>query len=127
MRPSCKRVPRRLKVLLRPAMRQRSQNAFFWLGLTMDFATKRGDRERTRLARALYASLVQAGAAPPKGSPSASDAATFAKRILLAWADHGFRDEKGAFRRTEEGYCDLNPDGKPHVTGLGTFNGALTH
>jgi len=76
---------------------------------------------------ALYAALVQAGAAPPKDALSASDAAAFAKRILLAWADHGFRDEKGAFRRTEEGYCDLNPDGKPHVTGFGTFNGALTH
>jgi hypothetical protein len=76
---------------------------------------------------ALYAALVQAGAAPPKGAPSASDAAAFAKRILLAWADHGFRDEKGTFRRTEKSYCDLNPDGKPHVTQFGTFIGALTH
>jgi hypothetical protein len=76
---------------------------------------------------ALYAALVPAGTVPPKGAPSGADAAAFAKRILLAWADHGFRDEKGAFRRTEESYCDLNPDGKPHVTQLGTFNGALTH
>ena len=76
---------------------------------------------------ALYAALIKEGAAQPPGSPSASDAAAFAKRILLAWADHGFRDEKGAFRRTDESYCDLTPDGKPHVTQFGTFNGALTH
>ncbi len=76
---------------------------------------------------ALYAALVEAGAAPPAGAPLATDAAAFAKRILLAWADHGFRDEKGAFRRTEDKYCDLNPDGKPHVTQFGTFVGALTH
>jgi len=76
---------------------------------------------------ALYAALVRAGAEPPAGAPSATDAAAFAKRILLAWADHGFRDETGAFRHMEEEYCDLNPDGKPHVTQFGTFNGALTH
>ena len=76
---------------------------------------------------ALYAALVREGAAQLPGAPSADNAAAFAKRILLAWADHGFRDEKGAFRRTEESYCDLTPDGKPHVTGFGTFNGALTH
>jgi hypothetical protein len=76
---------------------------------------------------ALYAALIKEGAAQPPGTPSASDAAAFAKGILLAWADHGFRDEKDAFRRTEESYCDLNPDGKPHVTQFGTFNGALTH
>jgi hypothetical protein len=76
---------------------------------------------------ALYAALIKEGAAQLPGAPSVTDAAAFAKRILLAWADHGFRDEKGAFRRTEESYCDLNPDGKPHVTQFGTFNGALTH
>jgi hypothetical protein len=76
---------------------------------------------------ALYAALVQAGAAPPPGAPSAADAADFAKRILLAWADHGFRDETGAFRLTEDKYCDLNSDGKPRVTQFGAFNGALTH
>lgn len=76
---------------------------------------------------ALYAALVQAGAPPPPGAPSAADAAAFAKRILLAWADHGFRDETGAFRLTDDKYCDLNPDGKPHVTQFGTFVGALTH
>lgn len=76
---------------------------------------------------ALYAAFIKAGAAQLPGAPSANDAAAFAKRILLAWADRGFRDEKGDFRRTEESYCDLNPDGTPHVTQFGTFNGALTH
>jgi hypothetical protein len=75
---------------------------------------------------ALYAALVQAGAVPPLGAAPAADAAAFAKRILLAWADHGFRDESGAFRGTEGKYCDLNPDGNPHVTQFGTFVGALT-
>ena len=76
---------------------------------------------------ALYAALMKEGAAQLSGAPSASDAAAFAKRILLAWADHGFRDEKGAFRRTDEDYCDLRRDGKPLVTQFGTFYGALTH
>jgi hypothetical protein len=76
---------------------------------------------------ALYAALIKEGATQLIGGPSATDAAAFAKRILLAWADHGYRDEKGAFRHTEESYCDLTPDGKPHVTQFGTFSGALTH
>lgn len=76
---------------------------------------------------ALYAALIDAGAMPPTGAPSAADAGAFAKSILLAWADHGFRDETGAFRRTEEQYCDLDPNGKPHVTQFGSFVGALTH
>ena len=75
---------------------------------------------------ALYAALVQAGAVPPPGAAPAADTAAFAKRILLAWADHGFRDESGAFRGTEGKYCDLNTDGKPHLTQFGTFVGALT-
>jgi hypothetical protein len=75
---------------------------------------------------ALYAALVKAGAPQLPGAPSASDAAAFARRILLAWADHGFRNEKGAFRLSEKDYCDLNPDGTPHVTQFGTFVGALT-
>jgi len=76
---------------------------------------------------ALYAALLHFGGAQLPGAPSAGDAAAFAKRILLAWADDGFRDERGAFRLSEGKYCDLNPDGKPHVTQFGTFVGALTH
>lgn len=75
---------------------------------------------------ALYAALVKAGAPQLSGAPSAADASDFAKRILLAWADHGFRNENGTFRLKAEDYCDLNPDGTPHVTQFGTFNGALT-
>jgi hypothetical protein len=41
---------------------------------------------------ALYAALVAAGADPPSGAPPADEATGLAKRILLAWADHGFRD-----------------------------------
>src|SRR5262249_1481769 len=39
---------------------------------------------------ALYAALVKAGATAPQGSPDPDRAAALAKRILLAWADHGF-------------------------------------
>jgi len=76
---------------------------------------------------ALYAALVTVGADPLSGAPSADEATGLAKRILLAWADHGFRDEHGAFRLTEQQYCDLDPNGKPVVTQFGTFVGALTH
>ena len=76
---------------------------------------------------AVYAALVDAGATPRHGAPSATDAAAFAKRIRLAWADHGFRGETGAFRNTDEKYCDHDPDGKSHVAQFGTFVSALTH
>ena len=76
---------------------------------------------------ALYAALVQAGARPPAGGPTIEAASSLAKRIVLAWADHGFRDAKGSFRDKDASYCDLNPDGKPHITQFGTFVGALTH
>jgi hypothetical protein len=33
----------------------------------------------------------------PPGSPGSDEAAALAKRILLAWADRGFRDAKGHF------------------------------
>lgn len=46
---------------------------------------------------ALYAALVKAGATPPDGSPGTEEAAALAKRILLAWADRGFRDADGRF------------------------------
>jgi hypothetical protein len=59
---------------------------------------------------ALYAALVKAGARVPTGGPSASEATATAKRILLAWADHGFRDSSGRFRDAAAQYCE---DGKP--------------
>jgi hypothetical protein len=46
---------------------------------------------------ALYAAIVKAGATLPAGAPSAEDAIKLAKRILLAWADHGFRQANGGF------------------------------
>ena len=45
----------------------------------------------------LYATLVKMGATPPAGAPGADPAAQLAKRILLAWADHGFRQPDGKF------------------------------
>ncbi|MGG1948446.1 hypothetical protein AB1286_32575 [Trinickia sp. NRRL B-1857] len=47
---------------------------------------------------ALYAALVNAGAVPPPGAPGAAEPAALAKRILLAWADRGFRDPSGRFQ-----------------------------
>lgn len=84
---------------------------------------------------ALYASLIKAGAPRRPQDPTVDAASGFAKSILLAWADHGFRDERGAFRLTDAQYCDLNQDGTPNVGHFaailramgrsGTFYGAL--
>jgi hypothetical protein len=46
---------------------------------------------------ALYAALLKAGATPAPGSPGADEAVALAKRILLAWADRGFRAANGGF------------------------------
>jgi hypothetical protein len=60
---------------------------------------------------ALYATLVKAGAVAPHGAPNPDQAAALAKRILLAWADHGFpRDTQGHFRPLSGLSCDK--DGK---------------
>jgi hypothetical protein len=55
---------------------------------------------------ALYAALVKTGTILPAGSPSGDQAAALAKRILLAWAAHGFRDAKGGFLNTVAQFCD---------------------
>jgi hypothetical protein len=55
---------------------------------------------------ALYAALVKTGAKMPAGAPTADQAATLAKRILLAWANHGFRDQNGNFLSRAEQFCD---------------------
>jgi hypothetical protein len=75
---------------------------------------------------ALYAALVKAGALAPADAPTSEEAAALVKRILLAWADRGFRDEQGNFRRSQSQVCDLDPTGKPVVTQFGQFVGALT-
>ena len=46
----------------------------------------------------LYAALLKAGASAPPGAPGADDSIALAKRILLAWADRGFRDADGHFQ-----------------------------
>jgi len=56
---------------------------------------------------ALYAALVKGGAAAPAGSPNPDQAVALAKRILLAWADHGFpRDAHGGFLPMSALSCD---------------------
>jgi hypothetical protein len=55
---------------------------------------------------ALYAALVKAGAKTPAGAPTADQAAAVGKRILLAWASRGFRDQKGNHLNRAEQFCD---------------------
>jgi hypothetical protein len=63
---------------------------------------------------ALYAALVKAGAIAPEGAPNQDQAAALARRILLAWADHGFpRDAQGHFRPLSALSCDK--DGKTEL------------
>ena len=64
---------------------------------------------------ALYAALLKAGAVAPAGAPSGDQAASLARRILLAWSARGFRDGHGQFR-TQSQFCDGN--GKPSNPGL---------
>lgn len=55
---------------------------------------------------ALYSSLVRAGAHAPSDAPSAQSAEGLAKTILIAWAEHGFRDGKGQFLTSSSQFCD---------------------
>jgi hypothetical protein len=55
---------------------------------------------------AIYAALVKSGVKPPTGAPSAGEAAALAKRILLAWANRGFRDQTGNVLSRAEQFCD---------------------
>jgi len=55
---------------------------------------------------AMYAALVRAGAHPAPGSPSAEQAAALSKKILLSWANRGFRDRQGHFLRSAQQFCD---------------------
>jgi hypothetical protein len=55
---------------------------------------------------ALYAVLVKAGAHTATDAPVAGEAAALAKRVLLAWATHGFRDRNGRFLNKAEQFCD---------------------
>jgi len=55
---------------------------------------------------ALYAALAKAGAAMPPGAPAPDQVVALAKRILLAWTAHGFRDGAGKIRQAETQFCD---------------------
>jgi hypothetical protein len=55
---------------------------------------------------ATYAALVKSGAKAPTAGPSSGEAAALAKRILLAWANRGFRDQAGNFLSRAEQFCD---------------------
>lgn len=55
---------------------------------------------------ALYAALLRGGVARPAGGPSEQEAAAVAKKILLAWAAAGFRDEHHAYRKATTQFCD---------------------
>ena len=55
---------------------------------------------------AIYAALVKSGAKEPTGGPSSGEAAALAKRILLAWANRGFRDQGGNALSRAEQFCD---------------------
>jgi hypothetical protein len=65
---------------------------------------------------ALYAALVKAGAPVPANAPAADRAAALAKRILLAWAERGFRDKEGHFLSSVTQFC--LGDGKVGLTSM---------
>lgn len=55
---------------------------------------------------ALYAALVKAGVVLPKDAPNPDAATSLAKKILLAWATRGFRNDKGHLREADTEFCD---------------------
>lgn len=66
---------------------------------------------------ALYAALLKAGVKPAAGAPDPQKATALSKKIILAWSEHGFRDEHGAFRSEPKTFCA--DDGTPTKTGVG--------
>jgi hypothetical protein len=74
---------------------------------------------------ALYAALAKAGAKTPTGAPSASQATAVAKRILLAWADHGFREANGHIRDAAAQYCENGKPAKPVAIALQISRGIV--
>jgi hypothetical protein len=57
---------------------------------------------------ALYAVLVKAGANSAPGSPTSGEAAALAKRILLAWSSHGFRETGGSIVQSPTNFCEAD-------------------
>lgn len=68
----------------------------------------------------LYAALLKAGVVASPGAPGADEASALAKRILLAWADRGFRDASGRFLVLRS--FDRDGHGRPQA-GLGLVLG----
>ncbi|MBV8210207.1 MAG: hypothetical protein JO133_09115 [Burkholderiaceae bacterium] len=68
----------------------------------------------------LYAALLKAGAVAPAEAPGVDESSALAKRILLAWADRGFRDASGRFLVL--GSFDRDGHGRPQA-GLGLVLG----
>jgi len=55
---------------------------------------------------ATYAALVKAGARLAPGSPTPEQAMALSRKILLSWANRGFRDPQGHFLKSAEQFCD---------------------
>jgi len=55
---------------------------------------------------ALYAALVKAGAKTASGAPTADQAGALSKRILMAWASRGFRNQGKTYISKAEKFCD---------------------
>ena len=75
---------------------------------------------------AMYAALVHAGAAHIAGAPTEEEASALARKILLAWANHGFRLKGDAFRAKPTDFCGATP--KDYVltdVGLQVGRGAI--
>lgn len=77
---------------------------------------------------ALYAALVKAGAPLPINAPDPGRAAALAGRILLAWAEHGFRAADGHFLSSARQFCGadgkINPESMTQV-GLQVSRGVV--
>jgi hypothetical protein len=54
---------------------------------------------------ALYSALAKAGVHLPSGAPNADKAAALAKRIVLAWTEHGFQQSQGHFLALPSQFC----------------------
>jgi len=74
---------------------------------------------------ALYAALRKAGAVAPKDAPGPDQPVALAKKILLAWSRHGFRDAQGHFLSKPTQFCDDNGKIDPGAEGLSISRGIV--
>lgn len=70
---------------------------------------------------ALYGALVKAGAKTAPGAPDARKAIDLAKKIMVVWSEHGFRNERNQIRTMPTEFCD--DQGKPIQAGVGLIIG----